>query len=814
MRFTPVVILMFFLFGVNAQSPISLTNTDMPAVGFTETYAVDTPLTSVNYGSAGANQVYDFSALTNTHPLTISYVAASTIPQHTSFPTANQALLSNGSYVYLDSTSSKYSAVGLQGMAYSLLVLTPISPPEVLYEFPTQYQSTYQSSWGFYQGFKGNQVGQSSVDSVREIYTDNFTSDVDGWGKVITPVGSYRGLRIKQVHTITIEVDAYYSIIGSDSWHNVTTGTYYVTEYSYVSKETKGALVSFSYNDTTGQIRDAQYSLIPPAPPVAGFSSVNGASGLVTFTDTSEGYPTRWHWSFGDGDTSNLSDPTHTYAANGTYYVCETVYNPSGSNTICDSVHITNITTHVRPVAINDTATVHQPNYDTLNVTANDHSPSGDAFCVKSVYGGSYFAVLGCNDVTFSPPSNFTGYDSCHYIICNTNQPTLCDTALVVVDVIATAVHSAPVAVNDIVTDIENHKDTINVTANDHSPSGDPFCVTRVYGNAEFVVLGCNDVVFTPANNYTGYDTVYYVICNTVQTTLCDTAKVIVDVIAAHLPPVAVNDTSSVLQAGAYLLNVTANDYSPSNDTFCIKSVYGSADFGVLGCNELTFHADSTFTGNDTAWYIICNTSNGQTNLCDTGEVIVTVNPNPALLPVTNFTVRQLVCVGLLGINTSANTDSLVWHFNYIIGGGTALQDSSFYQVDSAEYIALGSLDAQFQVCLTSYNRFGSSGKCDTIVTVCEGINEVQLSGINIYPNPANSQLSIDLHNNTDEISKDYTAVEIYNALGQKVKTVSRSGNTQLLTIETTELASGVYLATIVNCKGARYTLGKFTVMQ
>jgi len=812
MRFTPVVILMFFLLSANAQSPISLTNTDMPAVGFTETYAVDTPLTSVNYGSAGANQVYDFSALTNTHSLTLTYVVN---PSLASFPTGNQALSTNGTYVVLDLTTAKYQAVGLQGQDYGLTVKTPVQPAEDLYHFPEQYGTVFTGNWGFYQGFTGSQANApSGVDSVREIYTDKFSSTVDGWGKVITPVGSYRALRIKRVDTAVIEEDAYYGLFG-DSWH-VVSGypiTEITTEYSYVAKETKGAVVSFTY-DSAGNMKAAQYSLILPAPPVAGFSSVNGASGLVTFTDTSEGYPTRWHWSFGDGDTSNLSDPTHTYAANGTYYVCETVYNPSGSNTICDSVHITNITTHVRPVAINDTATVHQPNYDTLNVTANDHSPSGDAFCVKSVYGGSYFAVSGCNDVTFTPPSNFTGYDSCHYIICNTNQPTLCDTALVVVDVIATAVHSAPVAVNDIVTDIENHKDTVNVTANDHSPSGDPFCVTRVYGNAEFVVLGCNDVVFTPANNYTGYDTVYYVICNTVQTTLCDTAKVIVDVIAAHLPPVAVNDTSSVLQAGAYLLNVTANDYSPSNDTFCIKSVYGSADFGVLGCNELTFHADSTFTGNDTAWYIICNTSNGQTNLCDTGEVIVTVNPNPALLPVTNFTVRQLVCVGLLGINTSANTDSLVWNFNYIIGGGTALQDSSFYQVDSAEYIALGSLGAQFQVCLTSYNRFGSSGKCDTIVTVCEGINEVQLSGINIYPNPANSQLSIDLHNNTDEISKDYTAVEIYNALGQKVKTVSRSGNTQLLTIETTELASGVYLATIVNGKGARYTLGKFTVMQ
>ena len=813
MRFTPVVILMFFMFSVRAQSPISLTSADMPAAGFSETFAVDTPLTSVNYGSAGANQVYDFSALTNTHPLTISYVAASTIPQHTSFPTANQALQSNGSDVYLNLNTSDYRAVGLQGMAYGQLALTPISPPEVLYEFPTQYQSSYSSSWGFYQAFTGQQVGQSSVDSVREIYTDNFTSLVDGWGKVITPVGSYRGLRIKQVHNITIEIDAYYGLF-SQSWNNVTTGNYTVTEYSYVSKETKGALVSFSYNDTTAQIKDAQYSLIPPAAPIAGFSYANGSAGLVNFTDTSEGYPTRYHWSFGDGDTSNTANPNHTYAANGTYYVCETVYNPSGSNTVCDSVHISNVITHVRPVAVNDMATVHQPNYDTLAVTANDHSPSGDPFCVTSVYGGSYFGVLGCNDVTFTPPAGFTGYDSCHYIICNTNQPTLCDTALVVIDVIASATHLPPVAVNDVATDLENHKDTINVTANDHSPSGDPFCVTRVYGNAAFTVLGCNDVVFTPANNFLGYDTVYYVVCNTVQTTLCDTARVIVDVIPDHVPPVAVNDTLTTLQAAGYLINATANDYSPTNDSFCIHTIYGSSYFSIVNCNNLLFKPDSTFTGNDTAWYVVCNTGAGLTSLCDTAEVIVTVNPNPALLPVSSFSVRQLVCVGLLGISNSTNADSLVWTFNLAGGNNTGLFDSSFYQVDTAEYIALGSTGAEFQVCLTSFNKFGAERKCDTITTVCEGINEVQLSGISIYPNPASSLLSIDMRNNRDEATRDYQGIEIYNAIGQKIRTISRTGNTDMVNIEVSGFASGIYLATIVDSKGARYTLGKFTVVQ
>jgi Zn-dependent metalloprotease len=44
----------------------------------------------------------------------------------------------------------------------------------------------------------------------------------------------------------------------------------------------------------------------------------------VTFTDNSVG-ATSWLWDFGDGNTSTLQNPVHTYAANGTYIVTLTI---------------------------------------------------------------------------------------------------------------------------------------------------------------------------------------------------------------------------------------------------------------------------------------------------------------------------------------------------------------------------------------------------------------------------------------------------------------------------------------------------------
>jgi PKD repeat protein len=45
----------------------------------------------------------------------------------------------------------------------------------------------------------------------------------------------------------------------------------------------------------------------------------------VQFTDTSTGSPTNWSWFFGDGDTSNLQNPNHTYNSVGNFTVSLTV---------------------------------------------------------------------------------------------------------------------------------------------------------------------------------------------------------------------------------------------------------------------------------------------------------------------------------------------------------------------------------------------------------------------------------------------------------------------------------------------------------
>ena len=73
-----------------------------------------------------------------------------------------------------------------------------------------------------------------------------------------------------------------------------------------------------------------------PAAPVAAFTGtpLSGCAPLeVAFTDESLGGILTWAWDFGDGETSDIPSPTHTFMTAGLFTVSLTVTGPGGSNT-------------------------------------------------------------------------------------------------------------------------------------------------------------------------------------------------------------------------------------------------------------------------------------------------------------------------------------------------------------------------------------------------------------------------------------------------------------------------------------------------
>jgi PKD repeat protein len=418
-----------------SQMPIQLDSSHMPYAGWRQRVARDTfPLPAVNFGSKGANQVYDFSNLVLFDTDTIEYRPL-TNAQITKFPNSNLATTSNGiSFLFSRTTASQLTWQGIEGeLLPGLNTDVTFNPQPIVAKFPTIYGNTYNGTWGFTKTVPGSAVGQPSVNQIRITHTAKYTDTIDGWGKVITPFAAYKCLRDQRYETSNTKIEV--AIIGNifTTFSNRFDTT---KRYTYLTRETKGTALTFSF-DTLGKLQQVTWSLEPPNKPVALFTYSVAPNGTVTFTDQSDNYPTSWSWNFGDLNSSSAQNPTHTYAANGNYYVCLTAANVGGSHTYCDTVRVTTIgVPNQKPKAQPDSVSVNQPNSVNISVLANDHDPDQNALTVTIIANPTNgTATVNNNQVIYQPNPNYVGWDSFYYRICDNGSPTLCDTAKVLIQV-------------------------------------------------------------------------------------------------------------------------------------------------------------------------------------------------------------------------------------------------------------------------------------------------------------------------------------------------------------------------------------------
>lgn len=181
-----------------------------------------------------------------------------------------------------------------------------------------------------------------------------------------------------------------------------------------------------------GFIIDWSCSNVPNYPVASLWSdSTSSCMGLLHFYDQSSGSPTSWLWSFGDGGTSNLQNPTHQYTSNGNYDVSLQVTNGSGSDTynainyihvndaICSSVSMpttgygSNITSCSGVLADNGGVTGNYSNYTNSIITivpfgANQITLNFSLFDLESNYD-SLFIYAGPS-IASPLLGGYTGY--------------------------------------------------------------------------------------------------------------------------------------------------------------------------------------------------------------------------------------------------------------------------------------------------------------------------------------------------------------------------------------------------------------------
>ncbi|MEO8066988.1 MAG: PKD domain-containing protein [Flavobacteriales bacterium] len=156
-----------------------------------------------------------------------------------------------------------------------------------------------------------------------------------------------------------------------------------------------------------------RFGFVPPiAIPVAQFeaSPMVSCNGTIHFTDGTSGIPDQWHWDFGDGDTSVVQDPVHTYAVDGTYTVELIATNILGTDTVTSTVTVN--MNGPQPIAgcpVTSPGTVGgfgitNVSFGDVNVSSADAVTEGyaDRACIMdTVLAGSTFALsITCGAIT------------------------------------------------------------------------------------------------------------------------------------------------------------------------------------------------------------------------------------------------------------------------------------------------------------------------------------------------------------------------------------------------------------------------------
>lgn len=539
-------------------------------------------------------------------------------------------------------------------------------------------------------------------------------------------------------------------------------------------------------------------SRFEPYNPTVDFTFTLSPGFTATFTNLSLDAET-YFWDFGDGFTSTLDNPTHTYAP-GIYDVCLTGYNHYGEATSCQEVIAVNEPEadfiafgdpDVTFVDLSDgdpdtwfwdfddgtTSTEENPLHTYLEngvyhvcLTVTNMAGSS-TYCQDIIIDSylaptAYFIYSGDPTVTFTdlsiggPTSWFWDFDDgftstlqnpVHtfaengtYNVCLTatngvGSNTTCSNVVI-------STYIAPVAAF-------NYSGDPTATFTDLTTGG-PDSWFWDFGD------GLTSTLQNPVHVYTENGT--YNVCLTStnavgSNTYCE--SIIIDGYAA--PTVLFTFSGDPLVA---FTDLTSND--PTSWVWD----FDDGLFSTLQNPTHNFIASGTYT--------VCLSvvgPGGSDEGCQ--DVIIT---GGAAAPVVDFSYVATIgnTISFTDLSTNSPND---WAWDFGDATFSGLQNPSH------TYATVGN----YEVCLTAGNAVGDNTTCK-FVSVGNTINNLQIEELNIYPNPATSTITIEIEN-----SNDYT-LNIYNSIGQLMPVESTLFNTNII-IPVNSLAAGNYVVKIIS---------------
>lgn len=406
-------------------------------------------------------------------------------------------------------------------------------------------------------------------------------------------------------------------------------------------------------------------------PPTTGFTSTTNVF-VANFTNTTVN-GTSYSWNFGDGGTSTLTNPSHTYAGDGTYTVVLTATGPCGTSTATHQVVISSL-----PVAGFTAQTT--SGCAPFTVQFQDQSSSNTTSWNWSFPGGSPSSSTAQNpSVTYSTPGNYTVTLTVNNAL-GTNTST--QTNFITVIPSATAGFSST---------------TTGLTANFTNSSSNATSYSWDFGD------GQTSTSANPSHTY-ATDGVYTVVLT--ATNACG-AVTTTHTVAVYTQPSAAFNAN--LTSGCAPLSVQFNNQSSANaETFAWSFPGGTPSSSTAENPTVTYNTAGVYT-------VTLTVSNPAGQNTATQTSYITVNGAPA----AGFT-GTVAGTTVSFNNSTTNATSYTWDFG---DGGSSNEANPSHNYTT---------DGVYEVTLTATNACGSTtvnGQFTIVTPPTASFSAAQTSG-------------------------------------------------------------------------------------
>lgn len=197
-----------FLFGLASWAQIQITSSDLPAPATSYTVSQSRPRPGLDFITTGAGYTWDFSQLTADTQLTVEWKSPAQVPQYVlscgnaslqalflkvadSIPAPGIAI--RDLYAFLRKSNSQLAVHGVGASVNGFPITQCYQDPDELYMLPMTYQR--EDSTTFWLRLNISIPNAGTATFAQRGYR---LHEVDGYGQLTTPYGSYSVLRLRR----------------------------------------------------------------------------------------------------------------------------------------------------------------------------------------------------------------------------------------------------------------------------------------------------------------------------------------------------------------------------------------------------------------------------------------------------------------------------------------------------------------------------------------------------------------------------------------------------------------------------------------